>query len=435
MDILKIQITALQEMMNWRVSLDIILITLIIFAIYRLFRWTGTWKILAGILIAGIIFFIARMLNLSGIQWIYATLSPVVVIAFIVIFQPEIRRILEKAASIYQKQSVSQTPEMVQQLNDVVHQLAKEKWGGLIVIPGRDSIQPWVSKGITLNADPSIPLLVSLFDPHSSGHDGAVIISNNKISSFGVRLPLSTSGSLSSEYGTRHYAALGLSEKTDAMVIVVSEERGTINLFARGKMNQIKKPDEFNQKVSRYLQNRKRTSLLTGSIRTKINYMIELICCFIIAVIFWSSVVLSSRSAIQSTREIVAEPEPQLAEPQWFDYEFYITPELIGSPASGYTIDTVFVYPKKVKGNAQSYISNADTLRIRTTPILIDSLRTNIKTMTQLNIPPEFQIDNPPAFVDVLILIKKTETDTKETKLKSPTTSGEKLNPRLPLAD
>ena len=103
-------------------------------------------------------------------------------------------------------------------------------------LPGREPVNEWLSGGFALNGTPSEPLIMSIFDPGSPGHDGAVVLHNGSFTMFGVRLPISQSTRLGEEYGTRHHAAMGMSEQSDALVIVVSEERGRVSLFKRGEM-------------------------------------------------------------------------------------------------------------------------------------------------------------------------------------------------------
>ena len=124
-------------------------------------------------------------------------------------------------------------------LVDALWDLADKRQGAIVVLPGKEPIQEWISGGYELDALPSTPLIMSIFDPSSAGHDGAVIVSGGRLARFGVRLPVSQSSRLSEAYGTRHHAGMGLAEQSDALVIVVSEERGQISVFKEGKMHPI----------------------------------------------------------------------------------------------------------------------------------------------------------------------------------------------------
>jgi uncharacterized protein (TIGR00159 family) len=225
----------LQQMVSWRAVLDILFLAVLIFVLYRALLRLGTYKILTGILIAAALFIIANLLDLTGIEWIYANVSQVAVIALIVIFQPELRKILERAASVRRTDSGDRMADISGLVSNVLLALSKQKRGALLIIPGKEPLQEWLTGGHILDAAPSYPLLMSIFDPNSPGHDGALIIENGRCTRFGVRLPVSKTAKLSEEYGTRHHAAMGLAEVSDALVLVVSEERGSITLFKQDK--------------------------------------------------------------------------------------------------------------------------------------------------------------------------------------------------------
>ncbi|MEE4263399.1 MAG: diadenylate cyclase [Desulfobacteraceae bacterium] len=226
----------ISELLDWRNLIDILLIAVGLFVVYRTMRRRGTWKIMAGIMVAMIIFLIANILDLNGIKWIYSNLSNVILIALIVIFQPELRKILEQTVSLRRGKVSDPGNEFSRMIADALFNMADLRRGAIIVFPGREPVQEFLSGGYPLNAQPSYPLLMSLFDPHSPGHDGALVVSKGLFERFGVRLPVSESLALPEEYGTRHHAAMGLSEKTDALIFLVSEERGRVAIFHLGKM-------------------------------------------------------------------------------------------------------------------------------------------------------------------------------------------------------
>jgi len=132
--------------------------------------------------------------------------------------------------------------------------LAEQRRGALIVLPGRESIESHVDGGLILNAHVTEPLLLSLFDPHSPGHDGAVILSGDRASRFAVHLPLSVDHVQLGQRGTRHAAALGLAERTDALCIVVSEERGTVSVAEAGRLRTLDRPQEVAGEIRRFLE-------------------------------------------------------------------------------------------------------------------------------------------------------------------------------------
>jgi hypothetical protein len=143
-------------------------------------------------------------------------------------------------------------PEAVQVIVTVLGDLAKDRIGALVVVRGRDDPEHFVHGGVELDGMLSEALLKSIFDPHSLGHDGAVIVSGDRITRFGTHLPLSSDSRKLKNRGTRHAAALGMSAKTDALCLVVSEERGVISIAQDGELREIEKPVELSRTLSRF---------------------------------------------------------------------------------------------------------------------------------------------------------------------------------------
>lgn len=227
------------QFFDWRAVIDILLMSIGLFFLYRTLQRLGTWGIVAGMLIAMAVYLLASLLDLRGIEWILGNFSQVAVIALIIIFQPELRKIFEQAASVRRYRHVDSGKEFAGILVDALWTLADKRRGAIVVLPGKEPIQEWLSGGFKLDAMPSLPLILSIFDPNSPGHDGALVAEKGKLARFGARLPVSKSQRFPEEYGTRHRAALGMSEKSDALVLVVSEERGKISVFKNGKMSAV----------------------------------------------------------------------------------------------------------------------------------------------------------------------------------------------------
>ncbi len=283
----------LRALLNWRAVLDIFLIAAGLFFLYRTLLRLGTWKIVAGILIAMAVIFGAYLLDLKGIEWIYSNVSNVILIALVVIFQPELRKIFERAASLRRKEIVNPETELPKLISDVCFALAQQKRGAILVFPGKEPIREWVSGGYALNAEPSFPLIMSIFDPNSPGHDGAMIIRNGLISRFGARLPVSQSKSLSEEYGTRHHAAMGLAETSDALVLMVSEERGNILFFHQGKALPVNTKADISAQIMSHWQNTAAFPFVLYKWRRQWNFFIQMTVSLLIAVVFWTSLVIA----------------------------------------------------------------------------------------------------------------------------------------------
>jgi len=287
-DILKL----VRLVLDWRVILDILLITAALFLLYRTLHKLGAWKIVAGIFLAIAIFVVASILDLKGIRWLYSNLSQVALIGLIVIFQPEIRKVFERAASLRGRGRGRDYTDLVMVVVDTAFSLAEKKRGALFVMPGKEPVERWLSGGVDLNAIPTFPLIMSIFDPNSPGHDGALIIDRGRLTQFGVRLPLSKTNKLSNNLGTRHHAASGLSEVSDSLVVVVSEETGIITTFRDGKPQKVNDRSDLSKRLISHWE----TIALHGIEMPKGTKSRELVSqigfSLIVALVFWSTVIL-----------------------------------------------------------------------------------------------------------------------------------------------
>ena len=286
------------EFLSWRALLDILLIASGIFFLYRTLLRLGTWKIMAGILMALVVFILANALSLKGIEWIYHNVSNVAVLGLIIIFQPELRKILEKAVLVPSHRVKDRDLGLHFLIGEALYKLAQEHCGALIVFPGKEPLTDKTSGGFQLNALPSLPLILSLFDSNSPGHDGAVIIEDGKLSQFGVRLPMSQSTRLSDEYGTRHHAAMGLAEQTDALALVVSEERGKVSAFVNAEMKPLRNADEITRAI---IAHQREMGFLNRDSSPKIRKrtIFQIAASLIIAMVFWTSLILSQREMVE----------------------------------------------------------------------------------------------------------------------------------------
>jgi uncharacterized protein (TIGR00159 family) len=224
--------------------IDIGVVAVLTWVALRLVRRTRARPALLGLATLGAIYLVARQLGLGLTAAIFQAFFAVLVLVLVVVFQDDLRRIFEQVGAWVVSRRRGEEPGggHVDALVRAVARLAATKTGALIVVPGREPIDRHVEGGVELDGRVSEPLLLSLFDPSSPGHDGAVVLSGDRVSRFAVHLPLSTDREQLEGLGTRHAAALGLSERTDALNIVVSEERGTITLASGGKLRPIEQP-------------------------------------------------------------------------------------------------------------------------------------------------------------------------------------------------
>ena len=233
--------------------LDILLISLAIYWLLLLLRGTSAWTVLRGVsvLLVGT-FLLARTFNLQVVNWMLERTVTGLVIGMIIVFQPEIRRALERLGRTGWRFTLVRT-EQLHAMDVVVRavvRLARQQHGALIVIERETGLQEVIDTGIELDAELSAELLGSIFMPNTPLHDGAVILRGDRIVAAGCTLPL-TDSPLPAELGMRHRAALGITENTDAVVVVVSEERGSIALASQGRMRPDLDEDHLHRRLRR----------------------------------------------------------------------------------------------------------------------------------------------------------------------------------------
>ncbi len=216
---------------------DIALMSLIIYRLLLILKGTKAVQMLIGLGILLLASLVSRHLELYTVDWLVQSFLAQIVIAIIVLFQPEIRRAL---AHIGEAQFLTFTKaEELKSLEEIVRasiSLANRKIGALMVIERETSLKDFIEVGTPLDAKVSRELLASIFHPTSPIHDGAVIIKGNRIAAAGCFLPITLSSELSKALGTRHRAGIGLTEETDAVAIIVSEETGFISMATNGKL-------------------------------------------------------------------------------------------------------------------------------------------------------------------------------------------------------
>ena len=251
---------------------DIVEILIIAFLVYQLMIWiknTKAWMLLKGILVLGVFIFLAYLFQMHTILWIVRNSLTVLATALIVVFQPELRRALEKLGerkyisvvmpfdSTKDKGRFSE--DTVDGIIDASYIMGKAKTGALIVVEQAIRLTEYESTGIQLDCIVSSQVLINIFEHNTPLHDGAIIIRNDRIVSATCYLPLSDNMGLSKELGTRHRAAVGLSEVSDALVIVVSEETGYVSVAQGGVLDR----NISREKLREYLediQNKRRDS-------------------------------------------------------------------------------------------------------------------------------------------------------------------------------
>ena len=216
--------------------LDVLAVSFIFYKLYHALSGSRAAQMMIGLAVILMVSVIVQFLNMSGMAWLIENIRTVWVIAFVILFQPELRRILltlgqsRLARKLFQVEGIRAIDTII----ETVFELSKKRYGGLIVVQRDAGLKSIVENGVRLNARATSELLVSIFNPQSPLHDGAVVISGETIEAAKCILPLSENPTIDKRMGTRHLAALGLSEESDAVVVVVSEETGRIALAHQG---------------------------------------------------------------------------------------------------------------------------------------------------------------------------------------------------------
>ncbi len=225
-------------------AIDVVIVALLLTAGIVWLRRSRALLALLGLGGLGIVYAVARELELELTAWVLQGFFAVFVIVLVVIFQEDLRQFFEQLAlwGLRRRPPVPSSGA-VETVVRAVTQLVAERRGALLVFPGREPIEAHVEGGVALDARLSEPLLLSLFDPHSPGHDGAVIVQGDRLTHFAVHLPLSNDAVQLRGRGTRHAAALGIAERTSALCVVVSEERGRVSVARAGALRQLSGPE------------------------------------------------------------------------------------------------------------------------------------------------------------------------------------------------
>ena len=243
----------------WSILINIIDIALVAWILYFFTKAVAGTKIM--ILLRGVFLFvlgqiIANFLGLATISWLINQIITYGVIAAVVIFTPEIRTGLERlgrATELFSATPMSSEEKLIQASVKAVEYMSPRKIGALVAIQGSRTLQEYISTGIPLDADVSGELLINIFIPNTPLHDGAVIIRDNKIAVSCAYLPLTENSRISKEFGTRHRAAIGLSEVSDAFTFIVSEETGGISITHNGVFKHDLSLQEFEEELRKVL--------------------------------------------------------------------------------------------------------------------------------------------------------------------------------------
>jgi diadenylate cyclase len=235
--------------------IDILLVAFIIYEFLALVRGTRAALMLAGVAVLGLAFYFSRLGELVTLNWLISTLLPYAVFALIVVFAAEIRQALARLGrSLTLSRAQASEADAYDDIVLAANLFAQNQTGALIVIEREVGLRTYVESGVPLDAHLSYDLLATIFRPSAPLHDGAVIIQNDRIAAAACFLPLSMNPVLSTQMGTRHRAGIGVTEETDAIAVVVSEETGAISLAVGGKIERDITVEQLRERLGQLLR-------------------------------------------------------------------------------------------------------------------------------------------------------------------------------------
>jgi diadenylate cyclase len=235
---------SLGRLQDWRNILDVALVALIFYGVLLLFRGTQAIQLVRGMLVIVLgTALVNQVVQLTAFRWLINNTAAVILFAIPVIFQPELRRALERvgrsAPLFVRRGDNTTTQQLISEVVKAVEQLSDRRTGALLVFEGATGLREFIDRGVAVDSEVTSELLTTIFFPNTALHDGAVIVSGNRIAAASCVLPLTQRELTDSQLGTRHRAAIGVTEQADALSVVVSEETGAISVARNGRLLRI----------------------------------------------------------------------------------------------------------------------------------------------------------------------------------------------------
>ena len=245
--------------LGWTEAIDVVVVALVLYQLLRLLRGTQGTQVLVGLILLAVIGAVANQFNLVLLGWLFRNATFFIIIAVIIMFQPELRRALDQVGRLGRLGRLGrplggynpgQYNQAISEAIRAAERLSSKHQGALIAFERSVGLEDYAATGVRINGEISAEMLQSIFYPNSPLHDGAVIVRGNKIIAAGCLLPLPEEGIVRERLGTRHRAAVGLSLASDALVMVVSEETGSISVIEEGKITRNLDGDGLRRRVS-----------------------------------------------------------------------------------------------------------------------------------------------------------------------------------------
>jgi len=239
---------------NWRSAVEIAILSVVIYYAYTYFRGTRGAKVLTGLALVFLILLLgSQLLELKVLGWLMRSLTAFMAFALVVIFQPEVRRALAALGSHHFFSWTRQNRETVEKISDTIFELSNHQFGALIALERDINTRAFAESGVPVDGAISTELILTIFQPKTPLHDGGLIIRDDRIVAAACIFPVSQRENLDRNLGLRHRAALGISEETDAIAIVVSEETGIVSICHRGKIERNFEPESFKKRLGELL--------------------------------------------------------------------------------------------------------------------------------------------------------------------------------------
>ena len=245
---------------------DILIMTFLVYQLYSWFKNSKALQVVLGLLFLGVIYFVTKSLGLFMTSWILQELGTVLLVLLIVVFQAEIRQALYRLSllrNLFDREESVVRIDLLE-LSATIFSLASQRVGALVVFQREELLDDHILHGVPLDSVVSGSLITSIFMPTSPLHDGAVLIKDGRIALASCHLPLSVSAEVPQHLGTRHRAALGLSERSDAAIVVISEERGEVSLSLDGALQVVSSPAQLHERLTSLMQPLSRESKRVG---------------------------------------------------------------------------------------------------------------------------------------------------------------------------
>jgi len=260
--------------LRWQDVLDIFIIAFIVYKLLILVVGTRAVQLLKGLMVLGLTAAMANLLELKALTWLLSRLFQAMLIAIPILFQPELRRVLEELGRGHlwkMRKGQERLEALAEEVLRAILYLASERIGALLVLQRETGLKEIWRSAVPIKAQPSQELLVSLFWPGNPLHDGAVILDQGTVIAASCYLPLTEKSDLSRWYGTRHRAALGVTEISDAIAIVVSEERGEVSLAVSGRLSKPLKEDQLRKLLIHYFRGKEEPKSFFDRFRQSLN--------------------------------------------------------------------------------------------------------------------------------------------------------------------